>query len=421
MGRVGNEEFLELARLWNYDQDTYAAIATAIEGAQPTTDPWLVRYFNPGDSRVDQLERLASEVFGVQYVLALHSGTSALETAYVACGIGPGDEVIVPAFTFFATAAAVISVGAIPVIADVDDSLTLDPLDVQRRITERTKAIVPVHMHGGSADMDALTRLAGDRALLVIEDVAQACGGTFKGRALGTFGTAGCFSLSSFKAVGAGEAGLLVTSDARVYRRALNHHDTGACWRDDRYARGGATEELFCGTNYRMSELEGAVNLVQLDKLRGLKAGLRRVYELVAAGLGDHEGVTPRRLHDIDGQLHTHMVLLVDSARRAAQVVQKLVGEGVRAWRYDLGGGRRDWHVYAYWEQLLEHKSASESGWPWSSHYSAAMPVYSTQMCPRALELVPRSVLVPLEERWTERECADVAAALNRAFARAGQ
>ncbi|HRU05324.1 MAG TPA: aminotransferase class V-fold PLP-dependent enzyme, partial [Candidatus Brocadiia bacterium] len=243
---VGVDEFMALADAWGYSKTALRqmrAIAAKDSGGH---NPRLTRYYNPRPSRVAMLEEAARGIFGSKYALGVNSGTSALITAYVAAGIGPGHEVIVPAHTFFATTAAVVAAKAIPVIADIDDSLTIDPAEVERLITPNTKAIVPVHMAGNCCDMDRIRAIARKHKLIVIEDNAQGCGGTYKGKMLGSIGDLGCFSLSSYKITGCGEAGLVLTDDEWLYIRAQNQHDTAACWRPDRYARERKPGELFC-------------------------------------------------------------------------------------------------------------------------------------------------------------------------------
>ena len=214
--KIGVDEFLLLAEVWGFNEQVRRRIHDVIRHEDLGKGPSLIRYQHLRESKVKALEELAQQLFGARYVLAVHSGTSALETAYVAAEIGPGTEVIVPGYTFFATAAAVVSANAIPVICEIDESLTMDPEDFERKITPRTKAVVPVHMIGTCARMDAIVDIAKRHNVAVIEDVAQACGGQFQGRRLGTFGAAGCFSISSFKVIGGGEGGLITTDSERV-------------------------------------------------------------------------------------------------------------------------------------------------------------------------------------------------------------
>jgi len=413
--KVGVEEFLELADTFGYSPSTVAKIRDIIE-VEDVTSPHLARYYNPRRSKVQELEEYAVKLFDVRYALAVNSGTSALNTAYVACGIGPGDEVIVPGYTFFATAAEVVAARAVPVIAEVDDSLTLDPGDVERKVTAMTKAIVPVHMVGNGCDMDALMEIADRHSLFVIEDNAQACGGRYKGKFLGTFGDVGCFSLSSYKITGAGEGGLVLTDDEWLYMRAQSQHDTAACWRPDRYARERRPGELFCGQNYRMSELEGSVILVQLRKTeeqaKRFNLNMRRVLD----GVEEYRRVKPRRSNDVYGDVGVSLVFLAEDRVLAGKLAEALNAEGVPA------GSRgtkeaRDWHIYAYWEHILDRKTATPEGCPFTCpYYKGELPRYSADMCPRTLDLVNRAVYVRIDQWWTEEDCADVADAINKVF-----
>jgi dTDP-4-amino-4,6-dideoxygalactose transaminase len=263
--KIHKEELLELLDLWEFGPGVKEKIGAVIEAdAEHLKGPHLFRYYNPRPSKVAAAERAFAEFVGAKHVLAVNSCTSALIASVRALGIGMGDEVIVPAYTFFASAAAVGVSNAIPVIADVDDTLTLDPKDVERKITPRTRAIIVVHMRGKPAQMDELMALAARHKLALIEDVAQAAGGSYKGRMLGSLGTLGCFSFDYYKILNSGEGGFLVTNDEWLSTRAQSWHDCAACWRPDRFASERREGELFCGENYRMSELQGAVALAQI-------------------------------------------------------------------------------------------------------------------------------------------------------------
>ena len=412
--KIGADEFMALAQLWGYDGATLEKIHAVVRQQRDLPSPHLARYYNPRPSTVDELEHHARGLFGSKHALAVNSGTSALNSAYVACGIGPGDEVIVPGYTFFATAAAVVTARAIPVIAEVDDSLTLDPADVERKITPQTKAIVPVHMAGCCANMDAIMAIARKRNLRVIEDNAQACGGSYHGRMLGTIGDMGCFSLSSFKITGAGEAGLVLTDDEWLFIRAQNQHDTAACWRPERYAKERRPGELFCGQNYRLSELEGAVNLVQLKKTRAQAGRWNRNMRRIAERLGEFRQTRLRRSNDPLGDVGYCLVLLAGSPDAASELGAALKAEGVPA---DGRGNKvsRDWHIYAFWEHILEQKTATPEKCPFScAYYKGTPPKYSPDMCPRTLDVVSRAVSIRIGQWWTENDCDKVADAINK-------
>ena len=412
--KIGLDEFMALAELWGYSPKARSAIKAILAEDEGGHEPKLTRYYKDGKVFVKEMEKAACEAFGAKYALGVNSGTSALNAAYTACGVGPGDEVIVPAYTFFATAAAVVTCRAIPVIAEVDDSLTLDPDDVERKLTPATKAIVPVHMAGNGCDMDRIMALATEHNLHVVEDAAQACGGSYKGKSLGTLGHAGCFSLSSYKITGAGEAGLVLTDDEWIYTRAQNQHDTAACWRPDRYAKERKPGELFCGQNYRMSEMEGAVNLVQIkkavSKAKRINANMRRV----VSSLGEYPNVSLRRSNDLEGDVGYRIVLFAQDPQHAARVIEALKAEGVPA------GGRgdrqsRDWHIYSYWEHILEQKTSTPEGCPFTCPcHKGKLPEYSEDMCPNTLDYVERAVTVNVSEWWTAADCRQIAQAANK-------
>lgn len=412
--KVGLEEFLELADTWGYSAEAVERVREALKDEPLGAGPHLTRYYNPRPSKVVAMEEEVRKFLRCKYALALHSGTSALETAYVAGGIGPGTEVIVPAYTFFATAAAVVSAKGIPVIAEIDESLTIDPTDVAKKITPRTKAIVPVHMIGTVCDMDPIIELAKNNDCLVIEDTAQAAGAEYKGKRCGTIGDLGCFSISSYKYIGAGEAGLVVTDDERLFIRAQNHHDTGACWRPDRYAEERFEGELFCGTNYRLSELEGAVNLVQFQKAPARLERNRRVYKQFTERLVPHTDIIPQQVRDVEGQVGYRFAFFAPDSAQARTLADALRAEGVGA-SVMTAGGARDWHIYSYWEHILKQKSATPEGCPFTCpYYNAPLPPYAEDMCPRTLDLLSRCVALGLSEWYTEADCAQLAGAVNK-------
>ncbi|HUX20021.1 MAG TPA: DegT/DnrJ/EryC1/StrS family aminotransferase, partial [Spirochaetia bacterium] len=259
---------------------------------------YLFRYYGPkqAPSKVGRLEEEYRAYLGAKHCLAVNSCTSALITALVAVGVGPGDEVIVPAYTFFASVAAVVAAKATPIVAEIDDTLTMDPKDIERRITSRTKAIVVVHMRGIPAQMDEIMAIARKHKLKVVEDVAQANGGTYRGQKLGTFGDAGCFSLQFHKIITSGEGGIVSTNDDLIYTRAQAYHDVAACWRKERFAPPEFEGEIFFGVNFRMSELTGAVALAQLRKLEMLLGRMRENKNRIIAGLAGVRGIDLRRI-----------------------------------------------------------------------------------------------------------------------------
>ena len=349
----------------------------------------------------------------MRHALAVNSCTSALIAAFRALGIGMGDEVIVPAYTFFATASAVAACNAIPVIADVDDTLTLDPQDVERRITDRTRAIAVVHMRGAPAQMDEIMTIARRRKLAVIEDVAQSCGGSYRGRKLGAIGDIGCFSFDFYKILNSGEGGFLTTSDEWLYTRAQSWHDTAACWRPNRYAAERREGELFCGENYRMSELQGAVALAQIRKADRFLKGYRASRDRILRALRLPEDVALRRVADPEGDTGVCIIFYLPDVEKTKRALKALKAEGVPAGGvYDAQ--IKDWHIYAYWEHVLGLKSVARDGLPWSGVPKSELPRYSREMCPRALDYLSRAIIIDVKGSYTAGECKVIAAGVNK-------
>jgi dTDP-4-amino-4,6-dideoxygalactose transaminase len=277
---------------------------------------YLFRYYGPKESpsKVRALEEQYAKFTGTRHALALNSCTSALISALVAAGVGPGDEVIVPSYTFFATCAAVVAARAIPIVAEVDGSLTMDPADFEKKISARTRAVIPVHMRGMPAKIDRIVEIARARKIVVIEDVAQANGGTYKGKPLGSFGDAGCFSLQFHKIITSGEGGVLVTNSDLLYTRAQAYHDVAACWRKDRFAPPEFEGEIFFGVNFRMSELTGAVALAQFGKLQRILGGMRRNKKLIKDGIRGMKGLEMREVTDEAGDTAICLVFYLPTA-----------------------------------------------------------------------------------------------------------
>ena len=237
---------------------------------------YLFRYGSFDDPRFRHkaydFEQAYARYCGVDHALLTSSGTSALLVALMGVGLGPGDEVIVPAYTFVASYSAIIFAGGVPVLAEIDDSLTIDPEDIERRITPRTRAIMPVHMLGNPCRMEAIMDIAARRGLLVVEDACQAAGGSYRGRKLGTIGRAGAFSLNVFKTITAGDGGVMITHDKEIYERAFGVHDQG-----HKPLRAGVEvgQRSILGLNFRATELLAAVALAQLRKIDALVSTLR--------------------------------------------------------------------------------------------------------------------------------------------------
>jgi len=411
--KIAKEELLELLDMWEFSGDNKAKIRELIERDTDVRGPHLFRYYNPRPSKVAAAEDAMKQMVGTTFCLATNSCTSALVASYRALGIGAGDEVIVPAYTFFATAATVAACNAIPVIVDIDETLCLDAEALEKAITKRTKAIVPVHMRGAPAQMDAIMDVADRKGLPVVEDVAQAAGGSFNGKRLGSIGDMGCFSFDYYKIVVSGEGGFITTNDGWLYTRAQSWHDCAACWRPDRFAKERKEGELFCGENYRMSELEGAVALAQIRKTDDMSAGYRRAKKRIADQIEDFAGLSYRRLSDPEGDTGICLVMLLpgpDVTRRAIEAMQ---AEGV-----PVGGiynaKVRDWHIFKYWEHIIDRKTVANDGLPWSAVPAGELPRYSRDMCPRTLNLLSRAAMLDINCNFRDEDCDAIAVGINK-------
>lgn len=343
----------------------------------------LLRYEGTGRFTARFEQRLAGMI-GARHVLAVNSGTGALVAALAAAGIGPGDEVLVPAYTWIATAAAPLMVGAVPVLVDIDESLTIDPVDLARKITPHTRAVIPVHMVNVPADMDAIMAIAQRHRLVVIEDACQAVGVPYRDRFCGAIGDAGAFSFNGYKNINIGEGGAVVTSADRMFARARAYHDLGSAWRDhdDRFNEPG-----FVGVNLRVSEAQGAMLGAQLGRLgpmiRHLQAWRAAVAEVV--GRSDAWRISPH--HSPDNAVG--LTVLFDRAADAEAFARR---RGVLRL---LDNSK---HVYTNWEPILAKRMWHPGIDPWAW---AHRPIdYSLDMCARTLDILARTCRITLAQRY---------------------
>lgn len=306
---------------------------------------YLFRYGKPGDSgfkaKTYELEQRFAAYCGAKHCVANSSGTASLLISLKALGVGPGDEVIVPAYTFVASYTSIIFAGAIPVLAEIDESLTIDPADVKKRITPHTKAIMPVHMLGNPCDMDAIMAIAAEHGIPVIEDACQANGGSYRGKKLGAIGQIGAFSLNCFKTISSGDGGLVVTDDPDLYERAFGFHDQGH--KPNRTGVEVGRREIL-GLNFRMTELTAAVALAQLRKIDRITSTLRQKKALFREAIGEIPGMTYRRLNDRNGECGTLLTVIFDSPTKAAAVAEELGTTTVN---------NSGWHVYSNMEHVM--------------------------------------------------------------------
>ena len=304
-----------------------------------------------GHWKTRELESALEQRLGTRHAHVCSSGTAAVATALAACGVGAGDEVIVPPFTFVADIEMILTAGAVPVFADIDETLCLDPRAVAAAVTSRTKAVLVVHMCGSMARIDALAALCEERELVLIEDAAQALGGHYRGRALGTFGKAGCFSFDYVKTITCGEGGAVITDDSDLHEVIQAYTDHG---HDHVGSDRGAEGHPHLGSNYRISELNAAVGLAQLRKLERILEIQRANKRYLKEGLTGLNRVSFRDIPDPEGDSATFLSFFLPSEEEARQAATALAGAGVDGCFYWFDN---NWHYHRRWDHLKAMRS----------------------------------------------------------------
>ncbi|MBQ7444980.1 MAG: DegT/DnrJ/EryC1/StrS family aminotransferase [Clostridia bacterium] len=359
---------------------------------------------NGGNKEVYHFEEEWKNYVGSDYMILMTSGYAAIVSALIGIGVGPGDEVIVPAYTYIATALAVLETGAIPVIADADETLTIDPEDVKRKITKHTKAIIPVHIQGFPSNMDALKEITNGTGIKIIEDACQSAGGTYKGRFLGSIGDAGTFSFNYFKVITSGEGGAVVTNDRTVYERSLIYHDAGAvAFFGDQL--NGISEPLFGGREYRVSDITGAILREQLKKLPGIRADLKKNQFFFIDKLSSRFTKAPS--NDMEGDLGTTVALRFGSEKETRDFAQKCAEKGI-GFTIPFDTGK---HVYTNWTQIMEKRGAFHPAmdpYKFSENQGLQMN-YTHDMCKKTLDLLSRTAYLLVNPDWTEETCTNIA------------
>ena len=374
MYRIGNEEI--------------EAVKRVIESKE------LFKVNNGELQETMNAEKELQEKLDVKHALVMTSGHAALASAFVALGIGPGDQVIIPAYTYIATAIAVLESGAIPVIAEIDDSLTLDPADVEAKITEHTKAIVPVHIKGFPSNMEKICEIAKKHNIAVVEDACQADGASFKGKRLGTWGDAGAYSFNFYKIISMGEGGALVTNRREVFENALIYHDSSAvAFFGNQLDNFSAIP--FCGSEYRTNEIATAILREQLKKLDGIIDDLRKNKRYIMDNLAPYAKFI--RSNDINGDLGTTVGFAFDTAE-AAEIFGGRIGVKPTV--------HTKKHVYCDWKPVLEKRGAAH---PLMDPFKMEankdiIPNYTKDMCPKSLDYLSKVVYVEINPDWTKAE-----------------
>jgi len=354
---------------------------------QARGDHWKVRTF----------ESEFSKRMGAAHCHLCSSGTAALTTALAACGVGAGDEVIIPPFTFVATFESVINAGAVPVFAEIDETLCLDPRRIESVITPRTKAIVPVHMCGAMARIDEIKSLCDRKGLILIEDACQSVGASLNGKALGTFGKMGCFSFDAVKTITCGEGGAVITDDDELY--GLSHafadhgHDHIG---DDR----GPEDHPILGTNLRISELNAAVGLAQLGKLDRILEIQRTNKSRIKQALAKFSQVSFRVLPDPKGDSATFLSFFLPDEGYARSLTTALGKGGIDGCFYWYDN---NWHYFRKWDHLKTLNSPAKLPLALIEN----RPDYGRIDLPRSDSIMSRTISMQIKLGWSEEDLRD--------------
>jgi 8-amino-3,8-dideoxy-alpha-D-manno-octulosonate transaminase len=359
----------------------------------------LMRYgfdgLRKGNWKSKELEQEICKTFGAGYAQLTSSGTSALTTALSALGIGYGDEVITPCFTFVASFEAIMSVGAIPVLVDVDDTLTLDPRAVKRAITSKTKAIMPVHMCGSMADMDALLAICKEHRIILFEDACQSIGATYKGKYAGTIGAAGTFSFDFVKTMTCGEGGVVMTNDKELYEKCDAYSDHG---HDHLGADRGADLHPFIGYNYRISELHAAVGLAQVRRVPEFLAIQKKNHSILKDILSKIPEISFRRIPDPEGDSCTFISWFLPSEEITRAVVSELRTQNILAgnfYWYD-----NNWHYIRKWDHLKNVRTLNTL----HPEHKASIKFHANKDFSASDAVMSRCVSTAISMGWKEEE-----------------
>ena len=366
----------------------------------------LMRYgfdgLRKGQWKAKDLETEIEKRFAVQHAQLLSSGTAAVSMALAASGVGAGDEVIMPCFTFVASFEAILMLGATPVVVDIDDTLTLDIDAVKTSISPKTKAIMPVHMCGSMANLDALKTICKNHDLLLIEDACQAIGGTYKGQALGTIGDLGCFSFDFVKTVTSGEGGAVVTNNTQ-YAKHLDHfsdhgHDHIG---NDR----GAETHPFLGYNFRISELNAAVGLAQFRRIDEFIALQKKHYKILRDALEPLDGVTFRSVPDGGEESCAFLNFFLEDLETAREVSKMFKANGLDVCfhYYD-----NNWHYIRKWDHLKMKKSL----YPLSSEIQTGLDALKEKNFTKSDHYIGRNLSCLIKLSWSKAEVEQRAKAM---------
>jgi dTDP-4-amino-4,6-dideoxygalactose transaminase len=367
---------------------------------------------------VQAFETEFASFLGISYCLAINSGTGSLHTALAALGVGPGQEIIIPAYMWVSVASAVVNLGAIPVLADIDDTFCLDPTAVEAAITSRTTGVIAVHMSGAPADIAAIQKVTRSHGLFLLEDCAQCAGGSVNGKKVGTFGDMAIFSFQMNKNMTSGEGGCIVTNDERLYNRAVASHDTGYARSPDGRALFDDLELCLWGRGYRMDEMRAAILRVQLRKLPAIVCQMHHSKYRIRQALEQFSEIRLRRIVDPDGDTGSFLLTTFLSREIAQKINRALRAEGI----VTLAQGINDivmtqWglHIYYNIPSLVHKTGIDKRNSPWSLvENKDSRAEYGKGTCPVADGLFERTILLAIPSCLTDRDEQDIIHAFDK-------
>ena len=371
----------------------------------------LFRHYGPRPlRRAAAFEKAFAEAMGARHALAVTSGTAALITSLAAMGIGPGDEVAVPTYTWIATINAVVILGAVPLFVDIDESLNMNPAALEAVITPYTRAVVPVHMRGAPADIQPIMEVARKHDLFVVEDAAQALGGRYRGQRLGTFGHFGAYSLQYHKTITTGEGGMVVSNDTRLFERAVRFHDQGSVRMEELDELTPGENPLIIGVNFRMGELTAAVGLAQLKKMDWIIERMLAHKQRIAAGVQDITGLTLRTIHDGAGETGATFIFFVPTPEQADRFAKALAAENIPA-SVPWWSGQ---HVYHHFTQIIERRLLSTRKCSWECpQYKGSATLVKGQF-PRTDAILKRGVHIDIHPLFTDQDVTDIITGIHK-------
>jgi len=387
-----------------YDEKERTELLDVLETGRP------FRWYGPGNQppmKVSTFEKEFAARMQTKYALAVTSGTGALQCAMAALGIGPGDEVILPAWTWHSCFNAVVLAGALPVFAEIDESFNIDPADIEHRITPQTRLIMAVHLQGCPADLDRILPIARKHNIKVLEDCAQSVGASYKGKPLGSYGDISIYSLQLNKTISAGEGGAVVTNDPVLFERAARFHDLGGLRSLHETQLGKAQAGWFVGTNYRMNEFSGGVLLAQLRKLDTIVGGVRSSSRRVYDGIRDLPGIRFRQLPDPAGELGSAVFLGFDTKQRCDRFKKLMRAENVPV-------GNPGGSVVLPVQPHIENKVTAHPAWPSFNSPRGKAIQYGKSCCPRTIDILERFAGPSLDPKYTKRDTDDIVAAIRK-------